>query len=103
MTPLEYMRRHGAFLVEKETWEGHRKKLLKADLDGATMDEATQTVMKGGKPIGVIAGDAPREGSDTSIGDPVENASRAARAGSVGEAVRPSIGGPVESASPAAR
>ncbi|MFN0008642.1 MAG: molybdopterin-dependent oxidoreductase [Planctomycetota bacterium] len=65
LTPLEYMRRHGAFLVEKETWEGHAKKLAKADLDGASVDELTRTVSKAGKPIGVVAEGEPRIGFTT--------------------------------------
>jgi anaerobic selenocysteine-containing dehydrogenase len=55
MTPLEYMRRHGAFLVAKETYEGHKKKLAQSELEGASVDATTNTVMKGGKPIGVFA------------------------------------------------
>jgi anaerobic selenocysteine-containing dehydrogenase len=65
LSPLEYMRRFGAFLVEKETWEGHARKLRPADLEGASVDEATQTVVAGGKPIGVVAGGEKRAGFAT--------------------------------------
>ncbi|MCE9594269.1 MAG: molybdopterin-dependent oxidoreductase [Planctomycetes bacterium] len=64
MTPLEYMRRHGAFLVEKDTWEGHMKKLSDADLAGSTTD-ASGAVVKNGKPIGVVANGAARVGFAT--------------------------------------
>ncbi|MFN0242600.1 MAG: molybdopterin-dependent oxidoreductase [Planctomycetota bacterium] len=64
MTPLEYMRRHGAFLVEKDTWEGHMKKIAPADLAGSESD-ATGSVKKNGAPIGVVASGAPRVGFTT--------------------------------------
>jgi len=60
MSPLEYMRRHGAFLVSTDVYEGHKKKLAAAELEGATTDPITKTVAKGGKPIGVDVDGAPR-------------------------------------------
>ncbi len=65
LTPLEYMRRFGAFLVEKETWEGHAKQLSSSDLEGASVDEATRTVVKAGVPIGVLADGVGRVGFTT--------------------------------------
>jgi len=65
LSALEYMRRYGAFLVEKETWEGHAKKLSAADLQAASVDEASKTVTKAGKPIGIVADGAPRIGFTT--------------------------------------
>ncbi|MCC6406268.1 MAG: molybdopterin-dependent oxidoreductase [Planctomycetes bacterium] len=64
MTPLEYMRRHGAFLVESGTWDGHLKKVPEVELAGAETD-ATGTVKKAGKPIGIVADGAPRVGFNT--------------------------------------
>jgi anaerobic selenocysteine-containing dehydrogenase len=64
LTPLEYMRRHGAFLVEKETWEGHLKKVGAADLEGSATD-AAGTVTKNGSPIGIAVDGAPRVGFTT--------------------------------------
>jgi anaerobic selenocysteine-containing dehydrogenase len=55
MTPLEYMRRHGAFLVATDTYEGHMKKLAQSELEGASVDATTNTVTKRGKPIGIFA------------------------------------------------
>jgi anaerobic selenocysteine-containing dehydrogenase len=65
LTPLEYMRRHGAFLVEKDTWEGHARRIPKADLEGATVEATTRTVSKAGKAIGIVAGNEPRVGFTT--------------------------------------
>jgi anaerobic selenocysteine-containing dehydrogenase len=65
LTPLEYMRRFGAFLVEKETWEGHARALKPAELEGATVEASTNTVMKAGKPIGVVARGEKRVGFTT--------------------------------------
>jgi anaerobic selenocysteine-containing dehydrogenase len=64
MTPLEYMRRHGAFLVSTDVYEGHKKQLAAAELDGSATD-ATNTVTKAGKPIGVAVEGAPRAGFAT--------------------------------------
>ncbi|MBI5431312.1 MAG: molybdopterin-dependent oxidoreductase [Planctomycetes bacterium] len=64
MTPLEYMRRHGAFLVESGTWDGHMKKVPDAELAGAETD-ATGAVKKAGKPIGIHVDGAARVGFNT--------------------------------------
>ncbi len=65
LTPLEYMRRHGAFLVSTDVYEGHKKKLGTAELEGASADPLTKTVAKSGKPIGVVVDGAPRAGFAT--------------------------------------
>ena len=64
MTPLEYMRRHGAFLVEKETYQSYLKKLSAKELDDTT-DGGDGTVLRNGTPIGVVAGGAARTGFAT--------------------------------------
>ena len=64
MAPLEYMRRHGAFLVEKQTWEAHQKKLNPKETEGAATTP-TGDVTKDGKVIGVVADGAPRAGFNT--------------------------------------
>src|SRR6185295_10378217 len=46
LTPLQYMRRHGAFLVEEGTWQGHAKPLDAAALAGAAVDATSGTVTK---------------------------------------------------------
>jgi anaerobic selenocysteine-containing dehydrogenase len=64
LTPLEYMRRFGAFLVEKETWDGHKQQLDAQALAGTTMSD-DGTVLKGEKPIGIVAQGAARVGFTT--------------------------------------
>ncbi len=65
MTPLEYMRRHGAFLVEKETWDGHKKSLAAAVATGATIDEKSNDVTKDGAKVGIVADGKPVTGFTT--------------------------------------
>jgi anaerobic selenocysteine-containing dehydrogenase len=83
MTPLEYMRRHGAFLVAQDTYEGHLKKLAQSELDGASIEATTDTVLKNGKPIGVFARVAQRSGASESRASSSESrASSSERRGS---------------------
>ncbi len=63
-TPLEYMRRHGAFLVETDTYEGHMKVLAGAALEG-TQRDADGTLRRGDKAVGVEVDGAPRTGFNT--------------------------------------
>jgi anaerobic selenocysteine-containing dehydrogenase len=65
LTPLQYMRKFGAFLVSSDTYNGHLEELSAKEMDGAEVDAATATVRKGGKPIGVLAGGKPRQGFKT--------------------------------------
>jgi anaerobic selenocysteine-containing dehydrogenase len=64
LTPLEYMRRHGAFLVEEGTWQAHLAELSEAERAGAEVD-AAGTVRKAGKPVGVQVDGQPRVGFKT--------------------------------------
>src|SRR5437773_1852476 len=64
MSPLEYMRRHGAFLVSTDVYEGHLQKLAEKEVAGASVD-ATKTIVKDGKPLGVVVDGAPRVGFNT--------------------------------------
>jgi len=64
LTPLEYMRRYGAFLVQEGTYEGHAKKLAADELEGAEFD-AAGTVTRAGKAIGVVADGSARAGFNT--------------------------------------
>jgi anaerobic selenocysteine-containing dehydrogenase len=65
LTPLEYMRRYGAFLVKKESGESFRRTLKPAELEGATVDEEKKLVVKDGKPVGVVAEGEKRAGLAT--------------------------------------
>lgn len=64
LTPLEYMRRHGAYLVRKDTYEGHMERLSAAQLEG-TEHGADESVLKDGKPIGVVVDGSARAGFAT--------------------------------------
>ena len=50
LSPLDYMRRHGAFLVEESVGEVFRKPV---NLDGATLDRERALWMRDGKPVAV--------------------------------------------------
>jgi anaerobic selenocysteine-containing dehydrogenase len=65
LSPLEYMRHYGAFLVNADTYGGHLEQLKEAELAGSETDATSATVKKGGKPIGVIVEGKPRAGFKT--------------------------------------
>ena len=65
VTPLEYMRRFGAFLVNADTYGGHLEPLPASTLAGARTEPLTGTVTKDGKPIGVVDDGRPRTGFRT--------------------------------------
>src|SRR5262245_56966777 len=47
LTPLAYMRKRGAFLVEDGVYRTHEAALTPASLEGATVDPATGIITKG--------------------------------------------------------
>ncbi|TMQ24108.1 MAG: formate dehydrogenase [Candidatus Rokuibacteriota bacterium] len=53
LTPLEYMRKYGAFLIEDNVYRTHEQPPPAKDLDGATVDATTKLISKGDQPIGV--------------------------------------------------
>jgi anaerobic selenocysteine-containing dehydrogenase len=53
LTPLAYMRKYGAFLVEENPVGLHEKRLSPKDLEGTEVDTATRIITRGGTPIGV--------------------------------------------------
>lgn len=57
LTALEYMRKYGAFVVEKHAYNKHLDELTPAQLEGATLDPDTRIWSKNGKGIGIMAGD----------------------------------------------
>lgn len=65
MTPLEYMRRHGAFLVEKDTHRGHEKTLPESVLAGAKLDPERGEVTKDGAKLGLVVDGKPVVGFTT--------------------------------------
>ncbi len=64
LSPLEYMRKFGAFLVAREVYEGHRAELPAGKLSGAeTLPDGR--IVSGGKAIGVMSEGAARVGFQT--------------------------------------
>src|SRR5262249_35773175 len=62
LTPLEYMRKYGAFLVEDNVYESHEKTV---SVDGASVDPVTKVVTKGGQAVGVEIDGVARMGFPT--------------------------------------
>ncbi|MGH7388166.1 MAG: molybdopterin-dependent oxidoreductase [Candidatus Rokuibacteriota bacterium] len=65
LTPLAYMRRYGAFLVEEGVYRHHEQAVGARDLDGAAVDPVTGVVTKNGQPVGVSIDGAARVGFPT--------------------------------------
>lgn len=61
LTPLEYMRKYGAFEVTHENYVPYEKKI---DDRGADLDEKLR-IVRGGQTVGVIVDGTPRQGFDT--------------------------------------
>ena len=53
LTPLDYMRKYGAYLIEDNVYNVHENRIKFADLDGATMDPTTKVIAKDGTLLGV--------------------------------------------------
>lgn len=59
LTELQYMRKYGAFEVEKTTYEKYLTKLTPEQLDGSETDPETGVITKDGKAIGIrVKGEA---------------------------------------------
>ncbi len=65
LSPLEYMRRHGAFLVSTDVYEGHKKALSAKELEGTTTDAARKDILKDNKPVGLLVDNQPVHGFAT--------------------------------------
>jgi anaerobic selenocysteine-containing dehydrogenase len=65
LTPLEYMRRHGAFLVEGEKYESFADPLDAKVFASAAVDATTGLVKKDGKAVGVMVDGTARAGFPT--------------------------------------
>jgi anaerobic selenocysteine-containing dehydrogenase len=65
LTPLEYMRKYGAFLVEDNVYETHDKPLTPREREGAVVDPATGVVTRGGAAIGLEVDGVARTGFPT--------------------------------------
>ena len=53
LTELDYMRKYGAFEVEKSVYKKNEQLLTEEELKGSLVDKKTKVITKGGKPIGV--------------------------------------------------
>ncbi len=62
LTPLEYMRKYGAFLVEDNVYETHEKTVA---ADGASVDPVTKVVTQGGQAVGIEIDGVARVGFPT--------------------------------------
>ncbi len=56
LSPLQYMRKYGAFEVARDTYLLHEKRLDAAQLEGAEVDPETHLIRKDGHVIGVETG-----------------------------------------------
>src|SRR5262249_36820449 len=65
LTPLEYMRTYGAFLIEDEVYESHEKALSPRDRDGAAVDRTAGVVSRDGAALGVEIDGTARAGFPT--------------------------------------
>jgi anaerobic selenocysteine-containing dehydrogenase len=65
LTPLQYMRKYGAFLVENDVYEGHLKPLAAEHVQGAQVRDDNTIIGKDGKPIGVMLDGKPVVGFNT--------------------------------------
>ncbi|MCB0595896.1 MAG: molybdopterin-dependent oxidoreductase [Lewinellaceae bacterium] len=65
LTPLDYMKKYGAFNVEPSAYHGHLRELSAKEMEGAKVDPNTQVVRKNGKAIGIMDNGKPVEGFPT--------------------------------------
>jgi anaerobic selenocysteine-containing dehydrogenase len=65
LTPLEYMRRFGAFLIEENIYRTHEEPLSNAEMTGAAVDAASGIVTRGGAAVGVAIDGVARHGFPT--------------------------------------
>src|SRR5713226_5431410 len=65
LTPLEYMRKYGAFLVEENVYRMHEQKLNSKEAEGASVDPRTKVITKDGNSIGVEIDGEPCAGFPT--------------------------------------
>jgi anaerobic selenocysteine-containing dehydrogenase len=53
LTPYDYMRKYGAFLVEENAYCAHEQPLQEKALEGTQVDSASHVIRKQGTPVGV--------------------------------------------------
>ncbi len=65
LSPLDYMRKSGAFEVERTSYNKHQHPVAPADLEGANVDAGTNIITKNGKAIGVMIDGVAQTGFNT--------------------------------------
>jgi anaerobic selenocysteine-containing dehydrogenase len=65
LTPLAYMRKFGAFLIEENVYRHHEQAVPPADAQRATVDPASRVVSAGGQAVGVEIDGVARQGFPT--------------------------------------
>ncbi len=65
LTPLDYMRKYGAFLVEDGVYRTHENAPRREDLEGAAIDPQTRVIMHNGAAVGVEIDGRPQVGFPT--------------------------------------
>jgi len=65
LTPLAYMRKFGAFEVERDTYQAHARKLSDDEMAGGVELDGAGVIRREGKAVGVVADGAPRVGFPT--------------------------------------
>jgi len=65
LTPLEFMRKYGAFLIDEGGYAGHEKPLSSADLEGTVSDKVTRVVIGKGGAVAVAINGVARTGFPT--------------------------------------
>jgi anaerobic selenocysteine-containing dehydrogenase len=65
LTPLQYMRTYGAFLIEEGVYAHHEQTPSATELEGASVDPATKIVEKGGQAVGIEVEGVARVGFPT--------------------------------------
>jgi anaerobic selenocysteine-containing dehydrogenase len=53
LSPLDYMRKYGAFLIESSAYLQHQKPVSAKELEGTTVDPETGIIRRGGAAVGV--------------------------------------------------
>ncbi len=65
LSPLDYMRKYGAFEVEKTCYNKHMEEVPKDQLKGAKLDKENAAYVKDGKVVAVLVDGKPRVGFPT--------------------------------------
>ncbi|MFQ5640051.1 MAG: molybdopterin-dependent oxidoreductase [bacterium] len=65
LTPLDYMRKYGAFEIEKTSYSKHLKTLSKEEITSSKIDSQTNIISKNGAAIGVMVDGAAYAGFPT--------------------------------------